>query len=180
MPLAPYIIMGSDETSKQINLKVRLEAKAHLESKLHQRKQQTFIPVYSPANSIKEAGVTPILSGVMRLNRKDGRLLEVHMRQQLYFTDTGEPGFSFFVFDRVRLLPNTTQGGNHPVLGTKRKRVALAEEVIETTVTTTTTTAMLDTSLPRPQHVQQPFQAAPNNNNNEEDLPTNPKQRRQV
>ena len=104
--------------------------------------------------------------------------MEVHMRQQIYFTDTGEPGFSFFVFDRVRLLPNTTQGGNPPVLGTKRKRVALAEEVVETTVTTTTTT-MLDTSLPRPQYVQQPFPATPNINN-EDDLPTNPKQRRQV
>ena len=41
---------------------------------------------------------------MLRLRRKAGGVVEVKMREQLFYSETGEPSFLFCVFDRVRLV----------------------------------------------------------------------------
>ena len=48
-----------------------------------------------------------MISGTLRIKRKDGRVIECKMREQVFHTEDGLPSFIFCVFDSVKLIPET-------------------------------------------------------------------------
>jgi len=65
-------------------------------------------------------GVSGIIKLLLRMRRKDGKIIEVHARQQCFFSDKGDPHFSFLTFDRVRFVPSPEE--DRPSFSLKRKR----------------------------------------------------------
>ena len=65
-------------------------------------------------------GVSGIIKLLLRMRRKDGKIIEVHARQQCFFSDKGDPHFSFLTFDRVRFVPTPEE--DRPSFSLKRKR----------------------------------------------------------
>jgi len=46
-----------------------------------------------------------VISGRIRLRRKDGNIADMKMREQVFHTEDGEPSFIFCVFESMTIIP---------------------------------------------------------------------------
>ena len=95
-------VLATDKESYDINMANRRDIETHLFG------YGTLFPVFTNIilffHSCLHEGASAVIHGHLRIQRKDGSLIEGKVREQVFHTEYGQPGFIICVFDCFKFI----------------------------------------------------------------------------